>query len=127
MIWALAILAGAYSVSMLYLMREVQLSDIEYEDSMKYLSRPTEIDAMQWPSKDEPGRFAFFVWMGEHCVEDDYVWREDELHIQTAHDGQWVLVKPGDFVVREEQRGRFYPVKEDVFKAKYRPVPAEGS
>jgi hypothetical protein len=123
MFWVLAAVAGIYVLSMLYILYEVGQADIEYEErEMKYLGKPVEIDAMQWHGTTTQREF--FEWMEAHSDnEDDWMDRKTELFIQTAHNGQWVSVQPGDYVVREQQRGRFYPVKQDIFEARYTLIP----
>lgn len=98
---------------------------------MLYRARPLTIEAVQlsWATWDEVCEFlGGWVQQGHPGREID----EDEasdtcgeqgptfiaLDVQTIH-GELAVVRHGDYIVRESVPGRFYPIKPDVFSAKY--------
>jgi hypothetical protein len=105
MTWALAVVAGVYSVSMMYLLYEVGVADREYEErEMKYRTKPVEIDAMQWRGLKHEREF--FAWLRAHADDSDWIARGDELFF-CEESGAWISVKPGMYVIRQHVRGRF--------------------
>jgi hypothetical protein len=58
-----------------------------------------------------------------HCLCDDGKKTSDtpHSHVHTAHE-QIVLLSVGDWIVREPDGRGFYPVKPDIFTAKYEPA-----
>lgn len=43
------------------------------------------------------------------------------VQVRTEQD-QWILVKPGEWIIRDRTRGRFYPCDAAVFEATYEAV-----
>ncbi len=43
-------------------------------------------------------------------------------HIHTIHDGQYVQLEEGDWIITEPDGVHFYPCKSDIFKATYEKV-----
>lgn len=98
-------------------------------DSVRYVSRPIEIDAVQWTGENtnevrdfvgvrDNGERGFLLSseaFGNH-EKPALVW--DYLH------ATWVGVGVGDYIIRGT-RGEYYPCNPEVFVAKYEPVEEE--
>ena len=74
----------------------------------KYISIPTEIEAEQFfhPAISGPGVY----------TEED-----GRSYVVTAHE-QKVYLERGDWVVQEPDGIHHYPIKDTIFKQRYRPV-----
>jgi hypothetical protein len=83
----------------------------------RFRKRPVEIEAVQWHGEANcPKVFAFLGL--EHPVDElDH----SEIYVTTIH-GETATVRPGDWIVREPEPGRFYPVKPDIFARSYEPA-----
>lgn len=75
---------------------------------MKFRKKPVVIEAEQFKGELIKG------------VCDCY--SDGELHVHTAHGGQAVYLKHGDWIIPEPDGERFYPVKPDIFQASYERV-----
>ncbi len=74
----------------------------------KYHNRPAIIEAGQWfPGKDTVGVLT--------VIDGVY---EGKQYVMTAH-SQPVFLEPGDWVVAEPDGRGYYPIKPDIFEAKY--------
>lgn len=84
---------------------------------MKYVSKPTVIEAVQYTgiNTEELQDFA----------GDNFVFETDVLFATFAkvwdklHES-WIKVEPGNWIIRGT-RGEFYPCADDVFREKYEP------
>lgn len=84
-------------------------------DKVKYRKKPVVIEAWQYmPATVEHIRG---VCRSSH---NGTVWPSDHLH--TAHEGQYVYLQNGDWIIPEPDGEHFYPCKPDIFAATYEPV-----
>jgi len=82
----------------------------------EYVKKPILIEAVQWTGENEEEIRAF---AGLAILHAD----EEHLLIETATDDEpsQAMVYPGDWVVRDVV-GRFYPCKDEVFRATHEEV-----
>lgn len=92
----------------------------------KFRKKPVIIDAIQWDGKNFD---AVMNFMGETCghkkAYEDYeeqALRTGQLVITTMHNGQNVVVEPGDWIIPDGKPNTFYPCKPDVFERTYEAV-----
>jgi hypothetical protein len=76
-----------------------------------FISVPTEIEAEQFNGKTIDG----VCW--PPCKTS-----RTHPHVHTAHDNQPVDIEIGDWIVPEPNGAGFYPIKDEIFQRKYRPV-----
>lgn len=80
----------------------------------KFVSRPTLVEAYQFrtaaPLHTQPG-----VGRGREPGGTDF------FYVCTAH-GQQTTVQDGDWIVAEPDGRGYYPVKDDIFRARYTPL-----
>jgi len=93
---------------------------------MRFRSKPAEIEAEQWfPEKDVPGVHCEEVWatIGSRIpgVEPKRFRQPDLFYVVAIH-GQKAYLEPGDWVVTEPDGKHQYPVKPDIFAARWEPL-----
>jgi hypothetical protein len=90
---------------------------------MQFRKKPITVEAMQWPPHLDIEKMRNFeTWLTEWLTKsDDVLIRGTELYIRTIH-GEWAIARPGDYVIREPERGRLYPCAQDVFNKSYDPA-----
>ena len=91
---------------------------------MKYVKKPTEIEAFQWDiarSSNYEAYFAGFkpMWALDALLEKKLCIENGELYVQTL-EGK-LHVSKGDYLIRGVE-GELYPVRADIFKKTYIPV-----
>ena len=94
---------------------------------MRFRSKPVEIEAEQWfPGKDIPGVHSEECWteIGHRSGQAQRFRQPDRFYVVTIH-RQKVYLEPGDYVVTEPDGQHFYPVKPDIFTARWEPVTRE--
>jgi hypothetical protein len=84
----------------------------------RYRSKPTSIEAEQWL---RPGQIVKGMCGSHRCPEAGRA----VPHVHTAHGGQAVYLELGDFIVPEPNGAGFYPIKPDIFAAKYELEPSD--
>lgn len=90
---------------------------------MRYRSRPAEIEAMQWVGDNDNEVIAFI----REGTEDrtiafrDQFWGTAKLWVEKSQ--AWAEIASGDYIVREPDGVGFYPVKGEIFEARWEPVP----
>jgi len=80
----------------------------------KYKSTPKTIEAMQFTEKYKDR--VFNALTGQHAP--DFEDGKPIIKVTTIH-GEIAIVRFGDWIVKEEKLGFYYPVKNDIFKNKY--------
>jgi hypothetical protein len=78
----------------------------------RYRSRPTVIEAEQYAAAGD-------VVTGMCRVKGCFATGMEKPHVHTAHAGQVVYLELGDFVVPEPNGAGYYPIKPEIFSAKY--------
>ena len=73
----------------------------------KYRKKPVIIEAEQYNGSNNPLRA---------CKIDPATGKS---YVETMHDGQIVVLEPGDWVIPDGKPGTFYPCKPDVFANTY--------
>jgi hypothetical protein len=73
-------------------------------------SIPTRIEAEQFDGKTSGG----VCW--DTCLDPS------EPHVHTAHNNQAVAIEIGDWIVPEPNGSGYYPIKDEIFRKKYRPA-----
>lgn len=88
----------------------------------QYVRKPIVVEAEQWfPGKRVPGVHGD---QGQPmCPCHRVGGGHDRPHVMTAHT-QIVHLEPGDWVLPEPNGRGHYPVKDDIFRAMYDPVPS---
>jgi hypothetical protein len=88
---------------------------------MKYISKPVEIEAIQWNGNnyDEIRRFA--LENADIDVDSPNLDKGDQLLVWDKLQEQWIKANHGDYIIKGT-KGEFYPCAEDVFVEKYTPV-----
>lgn len=98
---------------------------------MKYISVPTEIEAVQFTQNNHEELWKFFTY--DEGVLDTFRvdslgfnpadWADRKIYISVLdklHDS-WIRVYLGQWIIRGT-KGEYYPCDDEVFKEKYRPV-----
>jgi hypothetical protein len=85
----------------------------------RYRSKPTVIEAEQYVTV---GQIVKGICVLRGCSAAGH----DKPHVHTAHGGQEVYLEVGDFVVPEPNGAGYYPIKPDIFSAKYELEPCDG-
>lgn len=80
----------------------------------RYESVPTTVNAVQFTYENKDR--VFNELSGQHAVgfEDG----KPIVKVTTVH-GEIAVVRLGDWIVQDASRGTYYPVRDDVFRAKY--------
>lgn len=88
----------------------------------RYVSVPTEVDAIRWwPNRNDANVADFCtvgiaeMWKREDGTDGPFSQVFDRLH------NAWIPVFDGQWVIRGT-KGELYPCDDEVFRAKYRPV-----
>jgi hypothetical protein len=79
-----------------------------------YMSMPTTIMAVRFTDESKDRVFNSLTGVVADFEDGDPV-----LKVTTVY-GEEAIVRLGDWIVKEAEPGRYYPVKNDVFKVKYR-------
>lgn len=85
---------------------------------MKFQKKPAVIEAEQW----WPGKIVEGVCGGDRdklCGCTLIGGLGDKPHVHTAHQGQIVLLEPGDWIVKEPNGDGYYPIKDEIMKKLY--------
>jgi hypothetical protein len=82
---------------------------------MKYISKPVEIEAIQWMGNNYD-EIEGFCGGGLADLDED-----GRLIIWDKLQEQWIKANQGDFIIKGI-KGEYYPCAEDVFIEKYTPV-----
>lgn len=80
----------------------------------KYQSKPKQIEAVQFTEENKDSIFNSLT--GRYCA--DFEDNKPILKVETVH-GDVVIVRLGDWIVKDAKLGTYYPVKDDVFCAQY--------
>jgi hypothetical protein len=83
----------------------------------KYMSLPTEIEAVQFTHENKNSVFNSLTGRYDAAFVDE----EPVLKIETIH-GEIAIVRIGDWIIKDEKIGTYYPIKDFIFKNKYRKV-----
>ena len=84
---------------------------------MKYRKRPVVVEAMQFTDENKNQVFNFV-----RCnTAPDFENGLPVLKIQTIH-GEVAIARIGDYIVKEPEPGKYYPVKPDIFESTYEKV-----
>ena len=75
----------------------------------KFRKKPVVIEAEQYNGSNNP--------FGAAKINKD-----GKSYIETMHEGQVVILEPGDWVIPDGKPGTFYPCKPDIFEKTYEPV-----
>jgi hypothetical protein len=88
---------------------------------MKYRKRPVVVEASQWWKPGDHAAVVHPIPAGVPIVKAGLATHAVEAMgaIQTLEG--WILVSPGDFVIRGVH-GEFYPCKPDIFEKTYEPA-----
>lgn len=87
---------------------------------MKYQKKPVVVEAEQWfPGKPMGGVCCAHPAMRCPLTTEDSAMPP---HVHTAHNGQMVLLEPGDWIIQESNYSGYYPIKPDIFEETYEPV-----
>jgi len=116
---------------------------------MKYRSKPTEVEAMQWNGQAAPGgppnthsANEIVAWVNANGGEARYMPSRDDCNNVDAQQARikiravsgWVYAKPGDYIVKNTwllpfedglPERAFFPVPADTFESQWEPIPAE--
>ena len=84
---------------------------------VKYRKKPVEVDAMQFTddTKDQ-----VLNWV-RGTTSADFEEGQPILKFMTIH-GDTAIARIGDWIVKGEKPGDYWPVKPDIFEATYEPV-----
>ena len=80
----------------------------------KYQTTPAMIEAVRFTDKNKNMVFNSLTGQYAHGFEDG----KPVLKVTTIH-GDVAVVRLGDWIVKEDKTGFYYPVKDNVFKRKY--------
>ena len=86
---------------------------------MKFRKRPVVVEAEQFLGEPVKGVCEGF----EDCSTMGY--GSGDYHVHTIHEGQYVYLTKGDWILPEPDGEHFYPVKPDIFEATYEAVSQE--
>ena len=95
----------------------------------KYRKKPMVIEAEQyWPGQlpwpqGSPIGVCYCHEAGTDWAGSNFIAPRPHLH--TIHQGQTVILEPGDWVIPEPDGLHYYPCKSDIFAATYEPVEEE--
>jgi hypothetical protein len=79
-----------------------------------YQSKPRQIEAVQFTYENKDRVFNAMTGQYAHGFEDD----KPIIKVTTIH-GEIAIVRLGDWIVKEEKLGFYYPIKDDVFNDCY--------
>lgn len=90
---------------------------------LHYRSVPTEIEAIQWTGTNPYAVRAFTGETDNHFVfaTQDGI---ENAELYVAANKSWVHISVGEWVAKDELG--FYPIKDEVFKKKYRQINNRG-
>lgn len=80
-----------------------------------FRKKPMELEARQYTGKNGTDLLA---WMGGTELEEDFT--GDDITIHTLNGP--VRAEKGDWIIKGQKAGDFYPCKPDVFAATYDPA-----
>jgi hypothetical protein len=80
----------------------------------KYERLPKTVEAVQFTEQNKDRVFHSLTGQYAADFEDD----KPILKVTTIH-GDVAIVRPGDWIVKEEKLGYYYPIKDDIFRAGY--------
>jgi hypothetical protein len=80
----------------------------------RFRSLPTTVRAVQFTEENKDRVFNSLT--GQHAA--DFEDGKPIVQVTTAH-GEVAIVRLGDWVVCDASPGTYYPVRDDVFRAKY--------
>lgn len=86
----------------------------------KFRKKPVVIEAEQYRHPSMQPRGVCFCTQGAPVASEDP--SESRAHVHTIHDGQIVMLEPGDWIIPEPDGEHFYPCKDSIFQATYEPV-----
>ena len=87
---------------------------------MTFRRKPTTVEAFQWDPA-APHYMCPDWFMGGLLASPDRFRDGGAVAMTTIH-GEEAIARPGDWIVREREPGRFYPVKPDIFAETYEPA-----
>lgn len=89
---------------------------------MKYVSIPTEIDAVLFTGDNFDELIDFTDGQFQFLDEDDRCEDPDcKASVYDMLHSTWILVYDGQYIIKGT-KGEFYPCDAEVFRQKYRPV-----
>jgi hypothetical protein len=80
----------------------------------RYESVPTTVQAVQFTAENK--NRIFNALTGQHAA--DFEDGKPIIKVMTVH-GEGAVVRLGDWIVQDASPGTYYPVRDDVFRAKY--------
>lgn len=86
--------------------------------------KPVEVQAMQWTGDNADALAAWTRNLFDALDESDRAASDDPdatAQVYDALHSTWVLVQPGDWIIRGIQ-GEFYPCRHEVFVETYEPL-----
>ena len=81
----------------------------------KFISKPVEIEAVQWHRGGDHPAVQFIKSGGGQS------WLSDQWAVEGRQG--WAVVHPGDWIITEPNGKGHHPCASDVFAAKYEPIP----
>ena len=81
---------------------------------MKFRKKPLEIEAMQFTHKNKDRVFNWMTGNRSPHFENG----QPVLRFMTVH-GEVAIARIGDWIVKDEAPGTYYPVKPDIFEVTY--------
>ncbi len=87
------------------------------EQSNKYRKKPVVIEAVQFTKETKDQVFNDLTGPKSASFEGG----KPILKVTTVH-GETAIVRIGDWIISEDEKGRYYPCKPDIFEATYEPV-----
>jgi hypothetical protein len=80
----------------------------------KYQSLPKTVEAVQFTEENKDRVFNSLTGQYAHGVEDE----KPIIKVTTIH-GEVAIVRLGDWIIKENKLGHYYPIKDDIFRAGY--------
>ena len=80
----------------------------------RYLSLPTQVEAVQFTDKNKDGIFNCLT--GNYCADTED--GKPVLRITTVH-GETAVVRLNNWIVKDAEPGTYYPMTDKIFKQRY--------
>lgn len=88
-------------------------------EQQRFVKKPVEVEAIQFTEQSKDRCFNFV----RRTCHADFEDGRPILKVQTIH-GDTAIVRLGDWIVKENAPGAYYPVKPDIFEVSYAPAAA---
>lgn len=88
-----------------------------------FVKKPVEIEAFQFLPDDDSSMDDLTEWLSgaNYVLTVNAGGAVTQLEVTTIH-GEQAVVRPGDWVIAEPVRGRYYPCKPGIFETTYEEV-----